>query len=407
MTNNKPKIAFLVNDIDKGGTAKSTSLLVKNIDRDKFRVVVVACGLGPEAAKIGAYADEYHNLKIGSYRPLRKIINGKEREDLLARFYLVVWLIRCVWGLKKWLRKEAIDIIHTNSQQYNLIAGIAGRLAGVPSVWHIRSPQEMAWRRGGPFLVEGYLAAWLATIFIANSHFTAGTFHRSWKKKTVVVWNAVNISDIIAHQYFGRLREVAGVSKDKKLVGFLGLIEYRKGIDRFVSMAAKLAQKRDDVRFVVIGGEVGQKEISQAVRAKLLKQAEDLGIIEKLCFTGHLENAPNYLGDMDTFFMCSLPGTETFGLVVIEAMAAGVPVVAFDNDAMGEIIENGKTGYLVPEGDIDLAVERISHILDDNALANDMKRAALNHVITHFDVSVLIGNIQKNYTDILRSAGRL
>jgi glycosyltransferase involved in cell wall biosynthesis len=322
---------------------------------------------------------------------------------LLARFYLVVWLIRCVWRLKKWLKKEAIDIIHTNSQQYNLIAGIAGRLAGVPSVWHIRSPQEMAWRRGGPFLIEGYLAAWLATVFIANSHFTAGTFHRSWKKKTVVVWNAVNISDIIAHQYLGRLREVANVSKDKKLVGFLGLIEHRKGIDRFISMAAKLAQKRNDVRFVVIGGEVGQKEISQAVKAELLKQAESLGIIEKLCFTGHLENAPNYLGDMDTFFMCSLPGTETFGLVVIEAMAAGVPVVAFDNDAMGEIIENGKTGYLVPEGDINLAVDRISHILDDNVLADEMKKTGLDRVRTYFDIPVLIDNIQKHYNAVLQT----
>ena len=71
---------------------------------------------------------------------------------------------------------------------------------------------------------------------------------------------------------------------------------------------------------------------------------------------------------MDTFFMCSLKGTEPFGLVVTEAMAAGVPVVAFANDAMPEIIEDGKTGFLVPEGDTDSAAERVLRILeDDNA----------------------------------------
>jgi len=407
MPANKPKIAFLVNDIDKGGTAVSTGLLVKNIDREKFRVVVVACGPGPEAAKIGALADEYHNLIIGSYRPLRKIVNGRERENYLARFYLIIWLTKCIWRLNKWLRKEHIDIIHSSSGQYNLIGGIAGRLAGVPSVWHIRAPQKMALRRGGALLGDGYLASWLAVMFIANSYFTAGTFHKSWKKKTAVVWNAINTEDIITHQRPGQLRIIAKIPENKKLVGLLALIEHRKGIDRFISMAAKLAQKRDDVRFVVVGGDVGQKEISQAVKTDLLKQAETLGITDKLCFTGHIDKAPYYLTDMQIFFMCSLPGTETFGLVVIEAMAAGVPVVAFNNDAMNEIIVDGKTGYLVPEGNIELAAERITSILDNNSLADDMKKAALNRVKTHFDIPVLIDNIQKQYAAILRAAGKL
>jgi glycosyltransferase involved in cell wall biosynthesis len=402
----RPKIAFLVSDTDGGGTATSTSLLVKNIDRDKFRVVVVACGPGPKAAKIGAVADEYHNLNIGSYPPLRKIINGKEQEDLLARVHLIVWLIRCVWRLTKWLKKEKIDLIHTNSVEFNLIAGIAGRLTGVPSVWHIRSPQKMAWRRGGPFLVEGYLAAWLATKVIANSYFTAKACHKSWERKIVVVWNAINVEDIIAHQCSGRLREIANVAADKKIVGLSGHIEHRKGIDRFIAMAAQLAQKRDDVRFVVIGGDVAQKNISQAVKAELLRQAEDLGIIDKLCFAGHLDNAPYYLGDMDAFFMCSLPGTETFGLVVIEAMAAGVPVVAFNNDAMGEIIIDGETGYLVPEGEVDLAAERISSILDDKVLANDLKKAGLNRVRTYFEISRLINSTQELYYEILLTKNR-
>lgn len=401
MVTNKLKIAFLVSDTDGGGTATSTSLLVRNINRDKFYVVVVACGPGSEASKIGGYADEYHNLKIGSYPNLRKPKDDKVREDYLARFHLIVWLTRCIWELNKWLRKEKIDLIHTNSVQFNLIAGIAGRLAGVPSVWHIRSPQNMAWRRGGPFLVEGYLASWLATRFIANSHFTARACHKSWKKKTVVMWNAITVERIIENQLPGKLREIANVSEDEKVVGLLGLIEHRKGIDRFIKMAAKLAQNRDDVRFIIVGGEVGQKEISQVVKAELLNLAEKLGIIEKLCFTGHIDNAPYYIGDMDVFFMCSQPGTETFGLVVIEAMAANVPVVAFNNDAMSEIIIDGETGFLVPDGEIELATQHISNILSDKLLAQRIKKEALNRVKTYFDIHLLINSVQKLYCDII------
>ena len=87
---------------------------------------------------------------------------------------------------------------------------------------------------------------------------------------------------------------------------------------------------------------------------------------------------------------------------VIEAMAASVPVVAFNNDAMGEIIIDGKTGFLVPEGDIDLAAEHISRILDDKSLADNIKKAALNHVRNNFDIPILVDNIQKLYCETLQ-----
>jgi len=402
MTKNKPRIAFLVSDTDAGGTETSTSLLVKNIDRRRFHVIVVAVGPGPVAARIGKHADEYQNLEIGSCPPLRKPRNGKLREDFFARFRLIMWLTRSIWQLSRWLRREKIDLIHTNGVAFNLIAGIAGRLAKVPSIWHIRSPHRMVWRRGGPFLVEGYLASWLATKFIANSYFTASGFHKSWKNKTVVIWNAVDVNTIINHQHPGKLREIANVSENEKLVGILSFIEHRKGLDRFIKMASKLAQERDDVKFAILGGDVAQRGISQAVKADLVRLAEKLGIAEKLCFTGNIDNAPYYVGDMDAFFMCSRPGAETFGLVVIEAIAASVPVVAFDNDAMGEIIEDGKTGFLVPEGDIDLATERILSILDDKSLADNIRKAALGRVRNDFDIPVLMENIQKLYCEILQ-----
>ena len=128
-------------------------MLVRNLDRSKFHVIVVACETGPATASIAGYADEYCNLGTGSYPSLRKIKNGKLREDFLARFYLIWWLIKSIWKLSRWFRKEKIDLIHTNSLQFSLIAGVAGRLAKVPSVWHIREPKNIAWLIGGPYIV--------------------------------------------------------------------------------------------------------------------------------------------------------------------------------------------------------------------------------------------------------------
>ena len=361
--------------------------------------MVVVCGPGPVGEQIGRNADEFHNLGVGSWSPVRKLKNGQLRANPLAWLALIVWILRCSWRVFVWLRKEQIDLIHANTSHFNLIAGIAGRFARVPSIWHIREPQHKPWRRGGPFLVEGYLAALLATRFIANSYFTASTFHHTWKRKKVVAWNAVDVSAISSNQRKGKLREMVGVLDSEKLVGVTGLISHRKGMDRFIEMAAKLAESRDDVKFVIVGGAHG--EASTKCYDDLVRLAEKLGIAGKLHFTGDIDDAPYYMGDMDAFFMCSRPGTETFGLVVIEAMAAGVPVAAFANDAMPEIIEDGKTGFLVPEGDT-AAAERISQILDDPKLAAKFKKAGQERVFKNFDIPILVDNIEKLYADVLQ-----
>jgi len=404
VTKDKPKIALLVSDTNPGGTATSTDLLVRNIDRGKYKVVVVVCGPGPVGERIGKNADEFHNLGVGSWPHVRRLKKGCLRANPFGWLALMVWILRCAWRVSFWLRKEQIDLIHTNTSHFNLVAGIAGRLTGVPSIWHIRVPQSMPLRRGGPFLVEGYLAAALATKFIANSCYTAGTFHHTWKRKTVIAWNAVDVAAINSNQREGQLRKMAGASGGERLVGVTGLISHRKGMDRFIEMAAKLAKSRDDVRFVIVGGAHG--EASTQCYHELVRLAEELGVSGKLHFAGDIDDASYYVGDMDAFFMCSRPGTESFGLVVIEAMAAAVPVVAFANDAIPEIIEDGETGYLVPEGDTAAAAGRISQILDDSKLAGKLKEAGEQKVLKNFDVPVLISNIEKLYAEVLQRPRR-
>ena len=400
MAKEKPKICFLVSDTNPGGVATMQKILVKNINRDKFKVIVVAFGSGEPAAKLEKLADEYHLLPVGSYPILRNLKNGKLRENHVAWLRLLLWVMKSIWYFVKWLRKEKVDIIHSHILQYSLIAGISGRITGIPSVWHIHVEKIMAWRRGGPFLVEGYLASLLATKFIAVSNFTAGTFHHSWKKKTAVIWNAIDAKSIISNQHPSELRGLANVSENEKLVGVLGLISHRKGFDRFIETASEVAGKRKDVKFVIIGGALGVS--GPRCHDELVELSQKYGMTSKLYFTGNIDNAPYYLGDMDVFFMSSRPMTETFGLVVIEAMVANVPVVAFDNDAMPEIIENGKTGFLVPEGDTTLAAERILQILDDPQLSEEFKQAARMRVFENFDIPILMNKIEHLYKEILK-----
>lgn len=401
----KPKIVMLISNANPGGVFTSTSLLVKNIDRSKFQVIAVACGSGAMADKIGSLADEYYNLNVGTFPRVRKMVNEQYREDYFAWAKLFIWLLRCIWQFTKWLYKHKPAIIHSNGTHFDLIAGISGRLARVPSIWHIRFPANTAKNRNFLVgLVEGPIAAKLPTRIIANSNYTATTFHKTWQKKTKVVWNAIDVSSIRNHQQAGKLRQMANVGHGDKLIGAMGLISHRKGMDRFVEVASLIVKERNDVKFVIVGG--APQEMEQMVRTELIKLANDKGLFGKLFFAGDIPNAAYCMGDMNVLFMCSRPGTESFGLVVIEAMAASVPVVAFANDAMPEIIEDGRTGFLVLEGDIENVKDRVLKILDDLELAENLRTNALKRIYENFDYPILTGNIIKVYEDVLGISGQ-
>ena len=397
----KQNIVMLISNNNPGGVYVSTSLLVKNTDREKFKIIVVACGNGPIAEKIGSMADEYHNLNVGTFPRLRKMKNGKYVESYGAWIKLFFWLLKCVCKFTFWLYKNDTDLIHSNGTHFNIIAGIASRLAFVPSVWHVRFPQNMGKSRN--FLIrlaEGPIASLLPTKIIANSNFTMRTLHDSWRKKAVVVLNGIDVSSIVNNQKPEKLREMINVGADEKLVGVTGLISHRKGFDRFIQMASELHKEEPSVKFVIIGG--APQEMEQVVKKELESLTQELGLSENLFFTGNLDNASYYMGDMDVFFMCSRPGTETFGLVVIEAMAIGVPVVSFANDAIPEIIENEVTGFLVPEGDIKLVKDKIIKLITEPEFANKITKAAKERVLRDFDVSTLVSNVEKVYLDVLK-----
>ncbi|GEM_PF-1898728 len=398
MTKNKLKIAMFISDTNAGGLETLITMLAKNIDREKFQVVVVTCGPGPVATRISKYGDEYHNLETGSFPRISKFRNDVYYTDIFAIPTLVLWMIKTTWRMYFWLRKNKIDLIHSHLAAFSLMAGIAGRIAGIPLIWHLHCPPKVRWSRGGPLLTGGYLASWVTTRFIAISRFIADQTHRSWKKKIVTVLNASDVKMLACKQYRGRLRKMANISQNEKLVGIVAVVSPRKGLPRFIEMAGEIANKRDDMKFVVIGAV--DTEMGEKIFSDLAAMTEKLGISDKVRFIKNLESAANYLGDMDAFFMCSLPGTEPFGLVVTEAMAAGVPVVSFANDAMPEIIEDGKTGFLVPEGDTALAGERILQILNDDNLAAQIAEAAREKTYEKFDCPIFVNNIEKVYMEV-------
>jgi glycosyltransferase involved in cell wall biosynthesis len=163
-----------------------------------------------------------------------------------------------------------------------------------------------------------------------------------------------------------RIRQERGWGQDKVLMS-IGRLAKEKNWETLLAAAAQVMQKREDVRLVLIGD--GDE------RKALTKYARQLGIAERVEFTGQIPFAavPHYLKAADLFCFASI--TETQGLVTMEALAADLPVVAVAATGTGDIVEHGQQGLLT-DNDSHALAGAIEQVIGDEALRHRFKQAA-------------------------------
>ncbi len=167
--------------------------------------------------------------------------------------------------------------------------------------------------------------------------------------------------------------------QDETVLISVGRLAPEKNWDTLIRAFAKACEKHPDIRLVLIG--------DGAARQSLETLSSELGIADRVTFTGAVpfEDIPRYLKAADIFAFASV--TETQGLVTIEAMAAGLPVVAVEGPGTSDIIEHGKQGFLV-KNDPDALAKGINKLLSDSQRIQRFSKNALKKAKT-FDVNEL------------------
>lgn len=268
-----------------------------------------------------------------------------------------------VWRLRRRLRQLAPDIVHTNSLKAAIYGGLAGRLAGIPVVWHIRDRITEDYLPRPAVILVRVLARILPQVVIANSQTTLMTIHR--RRKVFVVYNHVVPESVQALSE--RIRSVSDVFT----VGILGRIAPWKGQHVFLEAFAE-AFRGQPARARVIGSPLfGEDDYAEA----LARQAEALGITGQVDFRGFREDVWTQLSELDVLVHCStIP--EPFGQVVLEGMAAGLPVVARNEGGPAELIRHDINGILVPSGDATALAAALRALADDPSLCATLGQAA-------------------------------
>lgn len=364
-----------------GGGKRVFFSLIKGLDQSLFRPVVTC---SPE----GRYAEMLRKAGI-ALRPL----------DMDNRYN--PWTIH---RLAKIMREESVRIVHSQGGgRTNYFAFVAARLAGVPIKVATVANLVEGWKDVHPlrrlcYVTVNRLLERSVDKFICVAHNLCRILverHCIAPKKIITIPNGIDISAFDCGRSRADILREFGIPENKVLVGFIGRMVWEKGINVFLEAASELCKKRADIHFLLVGDGPLQGDLKQ--------QARDLGIAKTCSFTGFRSDISAVLKVTDIVALPSF--VEGLPMVILEAMAAKVPVVASAVGGIPEMIREGKNGFCVPPGDVASLSEKLLFLVNDKDLREKMGKAAKRHVEESFSETTMIRKTRQVYCDLMEAKG--
>jgi glycosyltransferase involved in cell wall biosynthesis len=239
-------------------------------------------------------------------------------------------------------------ILHLNEPGWNSEVVLAARLTNIPVALHLHNPCRITRSN-----LNLSIASKIFMCSAAQSE-AIDNFERI-KAKHVVLHNAVDI-DVFAR---GRpIRDAIGLPADDVVIGTVAQIRHGKGIDIFLDAATQLLRGNDKLKFVIVGPPASNE---QEYYKNMMGRLESAPLKGHVIYLGSRTDIPDLMASFDIF--CLPTRGETFGIVVIEAMAVGVPVVASAIGGIPEIITDQTIGYTVGSLTADAFVSALQELI--------------------------------------------
>src|SRR5262249_53422072 len=307
------KVIYLHQVGELSGAEASLRLLLRHLDRERVQPQFAGPARGAFPAALAA--DGVPTLPL-AFTPLRRV-GG------------VLGVVR---RLLRLVREHGIDLLHANGPQTNVPAALAGRLTGVPVIWHARNLIA-----GEMWDVDRVLAP-LATRIVCNADAIRRRFaeSRGWDRSLTIV-NAVDTREFHPGVPRAPFRHELGVPDAAPLVGIVGRIGLGKGHEHFVEAAVQLLAGGLDAHFAIVGDPLFDED---AWRADTLRRSvKDAGREDRIRFVGYRRDVPAVMRGLDVLVLAS--DAEPCGRVLFEAMASGTAIVATASGGTPEIVRDG------------------------------------------------------------------
>jgi glycosyltransferase involved in cell wall biosynthesis len=382
-------ILFLHTTSEIGGSDVSLVRLVEGLDRNRYAIIVALPSDGPLVGRLKSAGARVEIM------PVLLKLTSRRGAGFLLRF--AINYPRAVRALVSLIRREHVSIVHTNTI-HNLYGVSAARVAGVPHVWHFR---EIVWQSGLLRRLELWMARRWSTRIIVTSNAIASMYgdKARWPVQLVRVPNGVETGRFMPGDG-ARVRRELDVQPDQVLIGIVCRLDPWKGVDDFLEAAALVAARDRRAIFAVVGGPIiGQESYESALHEK----ARALGIADRVRFTSW-RYGPSEMPDvhraLDILVLASRE-PEPFGLVVLEAMSTGKPVIATAHGGPLDIIEDGRSGELVPPGDTQAMADAMLALVNDPARRARVGALARARVAAHYTAEQYVAGVDAVYRELV------
>jgi len=324
--------------------------------------------------------------RLGGGRPrLRRLVL-----QVASLLDLAVVTAPYAWRLYRHARRRKVNLVHQNNG-FDLASLILSRLLRIPLV---------AYQRGDEWnsVVVRRLARGVHH-YIANSATTQANLIslRIPARQVSVIYPPLDLGTLQTSRPSPITRATFGLDASLRCFGILGMLLPWKGHTVFLEAAKRVFEKVPNARALVIGAAPANRPVYEG---ELRALAKELGIADRVIFTGFRDDVPDMLQLLDAVAHASI-SPEPFGRVIAEAMAMKRPVVATRAGGPTEIIEDGRTGFLVPPNDAEALAERLISLLENPPLAERIANAGCREVRQRFSGEAHARLVEQVYSHAL------
>ena len=364
-----------------GGVGIYTRRLVKALDKEKFQVTVACLAEGSD--QMAAEMSQVNDVQAISI-PMEDQISPISDVRICLRLLDII-------------KHNDFNIIHAHTSKPGFFARAAAAGTGIPVIYQ---PANFAFHDGAPkpeamfyAAIERIAAHYLTEKIIAvcdGERDLARRYSVGADKQFITIHTGIDLELFTGSVDRAAIRASMGIPVNVPLAGTVARLTEAKAPEDFIRAAVKIHARNPLVHFVWVGA--GPLETASLALTK------SLGLEDFFHFAGHRSNVPEILKTFDCFVLSSR--WEGFPLVVLEAMAASLPVVATRVMGVTEEVRDQETGFLVSIGDTEALADAIEKVVHDPGLARRLGQAGRERAEMEFPFSKMISRIEELYEDI-------
>ena len=353
------KICHIITRMIIGGAQENTLLtVIGHLEKGHEVTLLTGPTTGPEGKLL-----QQENL------PDFPIIENKN----LVREINPIKDIFALISMISFFKKNKFNVVHTHASKAGIIGRIAAKIAGVPFIVHTVHGQAF----------HQYEKPWKNWIYKTSEKFSAKFCHKIYavaqamidqcvdakiapREKYKVVYSGMDLEPYLNSNEVtnSETRKELNIPENAKVIGAVARLFPLKGYEYFIPVAAKIAEKYPDIKFLIVGNGI--------MKEQLEKEIAELGLTNNFVFTGLVPPSTiyKYTSVMDILIHLSL--REGLPRTVVQALASAKPAIGYDLDGTPEVIRDGITGYINKPKSVDEVAENAIRLLDNPELAKEM-----------------------------------